>query len=476
MADQSWWRRGWDFVSDELLGGPRSLGAFLHRGGLTLAFVEKGLTTPRLHRLTHLDGAVGQLGVLAPALRELAAAWTPDRIPANLAVSRELGFWRRAKLPAAAAENLAQVVAYELDRFFPLPAAALYYDFLVMEETAGHLDLALMGVPREPVDDCLELLRQVGFQVAGAELETTAAANAFALAAGKLPSAWLLMHLQPQGLEVAVLKRGALRACQQFSDDNLRDLPALLQTAWEPLGREAETPGAVCLYGPRDRCRKAAARVEAAGFKAFTPARLQLTGDPAEADPGTALPALGAALRTFKRPPLAANLLPAESRDRIRPSAFSLNKVSLMVFLGLLVLWAGSLLIHKRVALFQVNRQLAGLSPEARQLEQLLRESRTLAEQFKTFRQKLGQYPDRLKIIRELTRLIPDHTYIFHLRLSQQHVEISGLSKSASDLIPLLDQSGWLTKTEFASPIVIDASKLEHFKIKAEIKSVESGS
>jgi hypothetical protein len=53
---------------------------------------------------------------------------------------------------------------------------------------------------------------------------------------------------------------------------------------------------------------------------------------------------------------------------------------------------------------------------------------------------------------------------------------MGGLSKSAADLIPLLEKSGWLTKTEFASPIVTDANKLEHFKIKAEIKDLELGS
>ena len=59
------------------------------------------------------------------------------------------------------------------------------------------------------------------------------------------------------------------------------------------------------------------------------------------------------------------------------------------------------------------------------------------------------------------------------LALDQALLDISGMSKSASDLIPLLEKSGWLTKTEFASPIVTDANKQEHFKIKADYKGGE---
>ena len=143
--------------------------------------------------------------------------------------------------------------------------------------------------------------------------------------------------------------------------------------------------------------------------------------------------------------------------------------------LGHTGLWAGSALIHQRVVLYQVNRQIAALAPEAKQVERQLDESRSLAKQMGNLR-KVGQSPDKLRILKDLTTLIPDNTWLFNLHLSKQTLDISGMSRSASDLIPLLEKSGWLQKTEFASPIVTDANKLEHFKIKAEIKGLEPGS
>ena len=147
----------------------------------------------------------------------------------------------------------------------------------------------------------------------------------------------------------------------------------------------------------------------------------------------------------------------------------------LLVFLGLCLLWGASALVHERVVLYQVNSQMAALEPEARQVEKQLEESRTLAKQMENFR-KMGSTPDKLRILKDLTELIPDNTWLFNLRLTRQDMDISGMSKSASDLIPLLEKSGWLTKTEFASPIVTDANKQEHFKIKADFKGQASQS
>ena len=82
---------------------------------------------------------------------------------------------------------------------------------------------------------------------------------------------------------------------------------------------------------------------------------------------------------------------------------------------------------------------------------------------------KIAQSPDKLAVLKDLTQLIPDNTWLFNLRLSKQNCEPrAACRRAASDLIPLLDKSGLLKKTEFASPIVTDANKLEHFKIKAE--------
>ena len=172
---------------------------------------------------------------------------------------------------------------------------------------------------------------------------------------------------------------------------------------------------------------------------------------------------------------LGSNLLPPEERAPVKLSRFSTTTMLLVVFLGLFTFWGASALIHTPIELYRLNRQIARLTPEAQQVEGLLKESRNLANQMASLR-KIGNSPDKLKILNDLTRLIPDDTWLFNLRINKQHLEMDGMSNSASDLVPLLDKSGWLDKAAFASPIVTDANKLEHFKIKGETKGLEPGS
>ncbi|MGI9436171.1 MAG: PilN domain-containing protein, partial [Geminicoccaceae bacterium] len=60
-------------------------------------------------------------------------------------------------------------------------------------------------------------------------------------------------------------------------------------------------------------------------------------------------------------------------------------------------------------------------------------------------------------VLAELTRLIPDDSYIVQLRVKDSKIEISGLAQKASDLIAILDRSTILTSPQFRSPVTRDA-------------------
>ncbi len=459
----------WQSFSSAILAGADGLGAYLDETALTLAHVEKGLKGLAVRHIIRLE----QEGTeeLALGLKDAVSRWGLEGCPASLAVSRDLGFMRPGTLPQAAAENLPQVVAYELDRFLPLPAERLYYDYQVLGETETEIQLMVMGLPREPVDQCLGLLTQAGLRPMGVELATTAVANAFGQLAGKLPSSWLLLHLKPGAFELAQIKGQTVIAGRQGRSSPGVDLNRTLSAEIGRLSANLATQ-AVCVYGQGLQGFQVTALSETHNLNPVYPSHLVIQNLPPETEHDGVLAAVGAALRSLGKVSLTANLLPVSERAAVNLGRFSFNNLMLLVFLGLCLLWGSSALIHERVLLYQVNRQLAALEPEARQVERQLEESRALAQQMENFR-KIGSTPDKLRILKDLTELIPDNTWLFNLRLSRQNLDISGMSKSASDLIPLLEKSGWLTKTEFASPIVTDANKQEHFKIKADFKGGE---
>ena len=466
----------WQTISSELLTGTQSLGAYLDRSGLTLAHVEKGLSGLELRHLACLPLSPGGSETWSINLQAIITSWKLQFCPVSLAVGRELGFIRQAILPRAVAENLSQVVQYELDRFFPFPADSLYFDFQVIKETDTEVQLLLMGQPREPVEDCLNLLEQAGLRTITVEPEITATINAFGTLVKRLPASWLVWRTDSEGFELIHLEGRRIRAYRQVRlAPTEKTVPRLLAEI-DRLREQGAMPEALCRSGWETPEADLNPLTEGHDLSIINPDQLQVKGLPAASDLGGGLPALGAALRGLRKVPLQTNLLPETERSKVKLRGLFLTKILLVVLIGLSCLWAGSLMIHKRVHLYQTNRLLARLGPETRQVARQLSESQEMAKTLESLEQRLEQYPRKLNLLKELTNLIPENTWLFYLKCNERQLEMGGVSRSAADLIPLMEQSGWFTKTEFASPIVTDANGREHFKIKAEIKVLGMGS
>ena len=97
----------------------------------------------------------------------LKALLLPHEYPLVLLLPPDWILKRRIALPAAAAENLRQVLEYELDRVTPFSASQVYLDYRVDRgaDDAGMLAIDLVVVPRQKVDDWLALLNASGISV-----------------------------------------------------------------------------------------------------------------------------------------------------------------------------------------------------------------------------------------------------------------------------------------------------------------------
>ncbi len=462
----------WETLSASISSGAEGLGAYLDRQNFTLVQVRKNLSGVNPENFHQIPYEPDHPEDVLPALREIVSAWKVSSSPVSLAISPSFGFIRRESLPAVASENLAQVVGYELDRFLPLPAAQLYYDFQVIRQTETEVHFMLLAATRGKVEAWLKILKEADLRPIGLELAPLAAANAFVSLAGKkFPASWLLLHMMPDAFELTHIDGQAVDSFFQKREIQRKDLLAAIQSQIARMVEAGTEPASLGVYGtPRAAVvngLRQKFQFEVVPLNHLLPQ--EFLGEGGE---GGRLAALGAAVSSLGKPALGRNLLPVTEREPVKFRKFSLINSLFLAFLGLCLIWAGSALIHKRYRLFQVNRQIAQLTPEAREVENLLKEGRALAQQLGTL-SNIGTSPDKLVILKNLTQIIPNNTWLYNLNLSKQVLEISGSSQSASELIPLLAKSGWLQKTEFVSPIVTDANKNEQFKIKAEIKRLE---
>jgi general secretion pathway protein L len=276
----------------------------------------------------------------------------------------------------------------------------------------------------------------------------------------------LLLHLEDGSYELTHLQGARVKAFAQGRNLRGQNLSRAILARVDEMAAEVPGPQVLGIYG-RGGSDFKVGTLKKHELEVMYPSHLAIPGLQPEMNLGEVLPAVGAGLACFGPAALGVNLLPPAGRAAIQLGRFSFTTILLLVLVGLSCLWGASAFIHTRVELYRVDRQIANLTQGAKEVERLLQESRALAQQMESLH-KIAQSPDKLTILKELTQLIPHNTWLLNLRLSKQQVNLSGMSSAASDLIPLLDKSGLLKKTEFASPIVTDANKLEHFKIKAE--------
>lgn len=244
---------------------------------------------------------------------------------------------KRLHLPAAAEENLRQVLAYEMDRQTPFKAASVYFDYRIVghDQRTRELILDLAVIPRETLDAVVE---------------------------------------------------------------------------------EAESRG-LALDG-----------VDA------------LAGDP-------------------ERPAaFGVNLLPPERRVRRSRASAKVNAAlgAAAVVLLALVMWQS--LAIKRDRVESLEQQVAEARREAMAVAELRGELEEAVRSANFLVRKKEEHPVVVNVLRELTGLLPDDTWLTRLRLEDGEAQLYGESPSASRLIGLLDDSRLLSEANFISPVTTNSS------------------
>jgi len=175
--------------------------------------------------------------------------------------------------------------------------------------------------------------------------------------------------------------------------------------------------------------------------------------------------------------PLIANLLPPQERgrstDKVKYINLALGTVALLLLIAVvsLPLVHKARVIHTLESAVDIATEKADLASKLREkVDQLNKGSRFLVD-------KKQSTPLRVGTVAELTRILPDDTWVTRLDIKGSEVQIQGQSASAAALIPLLESSPELHNARFRSPVTQTrhAKTKERFHLSVETVS-EAGS
>jgi general secretion pathway protein L len=432
-------------------------------------FFKVSLRQARTFPLPPVTLAAERRQALVQAVLTFAREHKVDMRRAFLCLPRAEAVFNRVLLPAAARENMAQVLEYEMDRLVPLARDQVYFDYSFRDLGEDRLEVLLMCIPRQVVTGYLEALEEAFVRPRGIVLASTAIADYLAFCRGETEKPVALLLGAGGAVEFALLAGGRLLASQLLPARRLGAPGDLSRSLARQLADGAVNPEDVDLYrwelpngagpmlppiGDAELLALAAGRLEA-------PPEFFAPGDP------TVLPAVGAALDAVREGSVPVNLLPAEGR-RGSDEGLSLTTVVLVAVAGVLLLvWGGSALLKDERLRRQVRDELAAVEPQVREVKELQNEIADLRRQVDIL--TAGQDDRVTVLLKDMTDVIPADAYLTTFNLRSDKVTLDGFARSASDLIAALEKSKHFKNVSFTSPTTRTGDK-ERFSLVAEVE------
>jgi|CXWL01.1.fsa_nt_gi general secretion pathway protein L len=169
--------------------------------------------------------------------------------------------------------------------------------------------------------------------------------------------------------------------------------------------------------------------------------------------------------------PAGFNLLPLERRARRVDKRLRINLILVAAVIGLaaLVMWQSLDLREK--AIERLSDEVNAARTSATQSAELKRQLRDAIQGANFLAKKKSEQSVTVDILAEVTRLVPDDTWLERLSFVGTQVQLQGQSARADKLIGILTKSACLTNPQFQGIIQPDGTTgKERFSLAADLK------
>lgn len=383
---------------------------------------------------------------------------------------REALVVRFLDLPLEAESQLAKVVGYQVDVLHPFEDAR--WDSVVVgrDTKAKQIQVMVVVVERMRLEGYYRTLENLGLRV---ESLTFAAANLGPLVGAVLPEAAVVVSGREGGIELMGFRGPRLCASRYLSTEPSENAGERFER--ELHGLHTALPFADPMTRPLFVCGQVPAAFSESVAEAAALPELKLhVSTPPGFDARAQLGALGAAYVGL-RPSQAStgNLLPPEQRKRSKPwmrvPIYALGTTAVLLALTLASHSWTEAQLYSSTLEGQIHR-LESQAAKVRRDDQQIDAVATRAAVLESAR---GQTWQKLGLVKELSKILPDGTWLQQVQLEEETAEIYGYSDRAADLVQILENSSYFSHVEFAAPIIRDAQNKEVFRIRMRVgKSV----
>ena len=171
------------------------------------------------------------------------------------------------------------------------------------------------------------------------------------------------------------------------------------------------------------------------------------------------------------------NLLPGNRRREVRRDWRGDRRLQGMVVLAILALLVGFPLLQQRQQASHLTEELNKPRAAAERAAKVREELQRLEAGSDFLRRQQAEATVPLNVLKELTTLLPDTTWLSRFELNGERVRMEGESAEASALIGLFEKSTTLQNVSFGSPITSNPrTQKDRFSLIGERRAGTEGS
>jgi len=170
------------------------------------------------------------------------------------------------------------------------------------------------------------------------------------------------------------------------------------------------------------------------------------------------------------------NLLPEDKRARVVNERTRINWLVAGAAIVLLVLVMAQSLWLRQHQVNKVNDAIESVRAEAMAVQQIRKQIEDASEAASFLQVRKNSNGLKVEMLAELTRILPNDTFLDRLSLHADNVQMQGKSNNAQDLIELINNSDLFNSASFRGPTRLDnRSDKEIFDLSANLSPREAG-
>lgn len=386
-----------------------------------------------------------------------------------LSIPRSKVIARFIELPATVKHDLRFAIRYEIEKYIPFPPDDIYYDCQVVLENKEDKTLTalLVASSKKIMSPIFDIIDRHDLEVSGIEISSLSIFT-YCLLNENIPDKdhWANVWANDEYIEFNLFKSGRLCYSKHLP------VPEKEKTLYQVVADELKALRSASKKDELDIifCGPLVDPDRLADIKEVKESlHLHRTSSTKDMTPSM-MAAYGAALRIYNKAPMDINLLPDTMRKKPNKTGmYTMLVLSCMLVISVVV-WAGSIVVHKNLYLKRLDTTIARLAPEVHRIERMQTRYNALKARFESLNSFRKKKNIVLDILKELSLHIPDTAWINRFIFSDHRVEIHGRAQSASNLIPRLEASPMFSDVSFISSITKRRDGKEDFRIGLSVK------